>query len=94
MRKDLLLDENNDLKIENGDFVIGQSDQQHIELILRSAPGHWKQHPLIGADLTKMLNAPLSLYEKQQIKVALQADGYKVNNITFNDNGEVIVDVE
>jgi len=31
--KDIILDENLDLVIENGDFKISNSDMQHIELI-------------------------------------------------------------
>ena len=61
MRNDILLqpDENGiwDLDIQNGELVIGPSDQQHIEMILQSAPGHWREHPLLGADLEEEAGA-------------------------------------
>ena len=40
--KDIIL-EDNDLIIENGDFKIGESDQQSIELFFDFYLGHWKE---------------------------------------------------
>lgn len=36
MRQDILLDNNNDLQLHNGDFVIDNSDQQHVEHIVHA----------------------------------------------------------
>lgn len=46
MVKDILLDETGDLAIVNGDFVVGESDAQHMELIIQLAEGSIKKHPL------------------------------------------------
>jgi len=92
-RKDFILDDDGDLKIVNGDFVFGYSDDQHIEDILKSAPGDWKEHPLVGASIGDLLNGELTEGDRNRIKLQLQADGYKMNSIKV-DNGNIILDVE
>ena len=47
-RKDIALDENDDLKIVDGDFVIEPSDQQHIRAIFYTHMGEFKQWPILG----------------------------------------------
>lgn len=34
----------NDLLIRNGDFVIGESDEQHIMDTINAFPGWWKEY--------------------------------------------------
>ena len=46
--QDILLDLNYDLLIQNGDLVIGESDEQSAALIVVSAPGHFKENPFVG----------------------------------------------
>ncbi len=91
MRKDLLFDE--DIITADGDFVTGPSDEQHIEHILIAAPGHYKQSPLTGADVTKMLGGPFGGIQKRAITLALLADGYEVNDVSFI-NGELQIDTK
>ena len=42
MRQDILLDSNNDLQLYNGDFVIDNSDQQHVEHIVHAQKGEYR----------------------------------------------------
>lgn len=84
-----------DLKIENGDFVIESSDAQHIEDIINSFPGFWKQFPSCGVGLQQYLN---STGTQQQLKNAissqLKQDGYIVKSVAVNENFEISVDSE
>lgn len=84
--KDILLDDDHDLLIENGDFKIGFAEDQNISLILLSEKGSWRQSPLTGVGLAKYLNAPFAPRDlddlKQAIKIQLQLDGY--NDIQIN----------
>jgi hypothetical protein len=57
MAKDILLDENNDRRIENGDFVTGDSEMQEVSLILQSSKGHWPNDLLIGPGLTRKMRS-------------------------------------
>jgi len=84
--KDIILD-SNDLSISNGDFVINESDSQHIELIVDSYIGHWKQFPLcgVGVDLfIKSSGQQLAL--KRAIALQLEADGMIDVNVTSDSN--------
>jgi len=96
MAKDLKVDENGDLLIVNGDFVITDSDQQHNYDIIASSPGDWKEYPLVGFNPMKYINSRATPAElNQAAKIQLQADGcsnIKVNLSIDNNNkitGEV-----
>lgn len=82
---DILLDDSYDLMIENGDFKIGFSEDQHISLILLSDKGSWRQSPLSGVGLIKYMNGPFTARDlddlKQAIKIQLQLDGYNDSEI-------------
>ncbi len=79
-----------DLEIANGDFVVSESDGQHIEHILRADRGQFRQFPLVGVGLQKQANAsPNRQKLKQEIKLQLRADGFGVKKIGISD-GEVM----
>jgi hypothetical protein len=75
MSKDILLDENNDIKIFNGDFDIGESEMQEVALILQSTQGEWKMSPLLGPNLFRFLKSKESKVAiEKQIAIHLAID--------------------
>ncbi len=90
-RKDILLDDTGDLLIEDGDFVVGQSDQQHILHILQAAPGHYKQHPILGANAIAFVGGN-SADLKRNVRLQLHSDGYNVKKLSIA-NGKVRVEI-
>lgn len=75
--------------VADGDLVTGPSDQQHIEMILQSAPGHWREHPLLGADLEELLNGPATLTElRAKVNVQMELDGYSSESVQLDRQGE------
>lgn len=77
MRKDLLLDEAGDLLIQNGDFVIGQSDQQHVLDMMDCQMGELKEFPLAGFGAINYIKRRISAVEfKRDLKLQLNYDGY------------------
>ena len=90
--RDILLDENDDLLIRNGDFVIGESDNQHQQHILIANKGEYKESPEVGVGISKMLND--DSYDEMMIemKKQLEYDGMKIKNIRFEENGKLIID--
>lgn len=95
-RNDFLYDENGKLQTENGDFVTGTSDDQHVKLLLELNKGELKENPTIGVGLNQYLKKQhTSLTElKRAIKVGLEADSYKLNELVIEDNGEFNLDYE
>ena len=76
MANDILLDENGDLAIANGDFVIGESEDQEVAALLQLNKGDLKEFPILGSDLIKLINSNTSEIElKQIIKTELKRDG-------------------
>lgn len=90
MAKDILLDDNNDLLIQDGDFVIGESEEQEIKCILQAVKNDYKQTPELGVNLVEFLNSSDSARAlKQIIKLNLRLDG-KENKRFKIEKGEII----
>lgn len=88
LRYDILMtleDKHFDLDIKDGDFAIGVSDLQHIAHILEAEKGQYRQTPLVGVGVLKMLNGPISGAEKREIKMQLQGDGYQPKEVVFRE---------
>lgn len=94
MAKDFLLDENGDLLIENGDLAIGYSDANEIERLLLDHKGDWKEHPLVGGAMTKLLKSREGQTQAlQEARKQLQGDDFEISNIEINKHN-IDIDAE
>jgi len=74
-----------------GDLVIAASDAQHIEDVIRSNKGEWKEFPACGVGIMNYLNASLKEQEvEREIKIQLQADGYTVNRCLVKFRNDIL----
>lgn len=84
MAKDILKDD----IFKDGDFNVGYSDEQHIQDVILSAPGHFKQNPLIGVDILQYVRSPMSPSTvsqlEREIRLQMQADGAKNIKVRIN----------
>lgn len=88
MSRDLVL-KNNDLFIDplTGDFLIGDSDAQHVQDIINSWAGWWKEFPTLGVGVKRYLGKPGGVQVlKRTIKIHLKSDGYRTDNIIIKGN--------
>lgn len=97
--KDVLLDSDNDLQGSNGDFAYAlDADQQHIDLILQSAKGDWKQHPALGPNIQEFLKAPFTMQVRNElqrrIKLNLESDNFKIRKLEVNNLQDIQVNAE
>jgi hypothetical protein len=93
--EDLVLDLNNDLIIEDGDWVIAQSDDQNIEAILLAEKGQFYEFPLLGYGITRRLFGPFDrLTERKDIREALRRDNYNVKVLNIEGNVGIEVDAD
>jgi hypothetical protein len=77
MAKDILLDAADDLLIQNGDLVIGDSGEQEISLLLRSNPGDWRASPLTGFGLLRRMRNEVNRTEfERALGAELELDGF------------------
>ena len=82
MAKDILLDENLDLSIQNGDLNIGESLTQDVGLILKSNKGEWKQYPLLGCNLVELIRSKANQNEiNKRVMLQMKYDGKDYNEI-------------
>ena len=79
--KDITIDQDGDLLIENGDFVVSESDMQHLMLIINLSQGSLKQFPLQGVGIIRYSGSSNQGRKlERDIKVKTEADGY--SNVT------------
>jgi hypothetical protein len=95
-RTDILLDENNSILCRDGDIVCGESDQQHVQLLVSSNKGDFKESPTVGAGIIKYVKAAESRLKemRRDIKVQLNNDGYKFIGFATDENNETTIDYE
>ena len=85
--KDLLLDDDGDLKIINGDFVIGEAEVQSVERLLISKPGEWKEFPQVGCDIKKSMNGSIGRFLERNVRVQLESDGFSIEKLNITEKG-------
>ncbi|MBC7399853.1 MAG: hypothetical protein H7289_07885 [Mucilaginibacter sp.] len=91
--KDFLLTADFDLKIENGDFVIGESNQQHQQCLLLAEKGAYKQFPNVGVGLATFINDENPDDLLREVRLEFTKDGMKVNRLAY-ENGKIKVDAD
>jgi len=73
---------NTDIRIKDGDLVVGDSDGQNIEFIITAKPGQFYQFPTLGVGIVDEIKGNIS---KQALRIKitsnLEADNYRVNRI-------------
>jgi hypothetical protein len=89
---DVLISNDYDLLIANGDFVIGESTPQHQQLLLLAGKGDYKLTPLIGVDVFNHLHDHSPTLARDA-RIEFIKDGMQVQSIK-NDNGKIIVDAK
>ena len=76
---DILLDDKLNPTLKDGDFVAALSDEQHIQLLLLTDKGSWRESPLAGMAIHRQLRASMRPREvialRQDIRTQLRADG-------------------
>ncbi|WP_143394579.1 hypothetical protein [Flavobacterium branchiophilum] len=87
MMTDLTLNSDYDLKIENGDFVIGDSTEQNVELLFISTPGDWKEHIEAGIAIERVAHGNIDRFLDRTIRVQMEADGFKISELKISPLG-------
>lgn len=90
---DYLTNDDGTLMIRNGDFVSGESEAQDIQRIGLSNPGEWKEWPLLGAALQRLLKSRAGKTALvKALDTHLRSDGFTRVDVTFNADQTFNVD--
>ena len=90
--KDILIDDNNDLRLLAGDFEVGHSDNQQQKAILTTEKGEWKEHPEVGVGIAQILADDLYTEVLIEIKKQLEYDGMQINDVALKEGGKLLID--
>ena len=82
-RNDILLDENLDLMIQDGDFVIGECLNQQINCLLQAVPGAYKQSPTAGVGIDSFLLDSDSDELNRTIRQQFKQDKLNIKSISI-----------
>lgn len=88
--QDLSLDDKGDLEIIRGDFRAVESDQMHIEHILKANKGFYFDTPLLGVGIIDEQNGSRSRQSlKQNIRRQLVFDNFAVKKVSISQSNEI-----
>lgn len=79
--KGLLVDEEGDLIVENGTIKTGENTEQVAHWVVVANRGEFKEFPLIGGEIIKMINGTPDPMWKSNVKNMLFAAGVPVKRI-------------
>lgn len=88
---DLVLSDELDLMVENGDWVAGVSDEQHVGLLLLSHLGDWRSEPTAGVGLSLYVNSRNPGTMLAEIRQQVEADGADVQLLTVDGEGKILI---
>ena len=87
--RDILLNQNDDLIIKNGDFLIGNSEAQNLDHLCRANIGSLKHDPLTGIGIINLAKTRIDEPKfYTNTKVQLKADGW-INESIIIDQQEI-----
>lgn len=91
--KGILTDaESGDLLIERGGVAIGDTDSQIAGGVLAAMRGEWKEWPLIGGEVKRMLGGQADVMWPGQVKEMLQACGLDVQKVSVSEDDIITVE--
>ncbi len=94
VRKDIELTNDGDLKIVNGDLLVSQSDQQHVQDIFRSFSGEFKEFPLLGFGAAGYLKKNSDKYTfLRNLRQQLRYDGYSNVDIEVDNTNNIEIKI-
>ncbi len=84
-----------DLAISGGDFVLAESTEQHLQLLLLLDKGELKQHPLLGVGIRGFILDDRSLTELEAVAcAAMEEDGVTIASFAATDWTDIVIEGE
>jgi hypothetical protein len=90
---DFLLDADYNLQIEDGDFVMGAADLQHVQLLIDTHKGEWKQYPLTGFGKERLINGVVDGAIRREIQQQLEADGWRLRRFDTDAALNIFIEI-
>ncbi len=81
---DYLLDDEEDLKVVSGDWVVGESTYQHQRQLILNAKGDYKANPTICVDVVTFIDNDDKSAVRREIAKEFMRDGMLVKDLAPN----------
>ena len=94
MPNDILLDENFNPIITNGDFTIGESTYQHQKMLLFADKGQFKADPLVGVGSRRFLETSNHNDFAREIRQEFMADGMIIQSLKITEDLQINIDAQ
>ena len=92
--KGIVLDNDLDLKVENGTLAFGEVTYQNQKILILADKGELKANPMRGVGVRRYLEDTTPDALAREIRLEFGADGMKVNAININADLEIQVDAK
>lgn len=92
MPKDILLDDDMDVQIIDGDFVVNESTSQHQKILILSDKAEFKEVPMRGVGARRYLEDSDPSNLAREIRTEFTLDGMKVNQIKIASDLSIQID--
>lgn len=86
---DILLNDNDEVLVTNGDFTVGFSDQQHQKHLILIEKGEIKRNVTAGVGAMRYLESEKEAELLREIVVQFNGDGIQINNISIDSTGVI-----
>lgn len=83
-KKDILLADDYDLLVADGDMATGECLKQSQMLLLVTNKGEWKQNPMTGVGVSNYLENVSAGTLQREIRSQFSMDGMQVSSISIN----------
>lgn len=92
MPRDILVDDDNDLWVKNGDFVVGESTRQHQAHLLVAQKGEYRQSPASGVGIGDYLSDEDLAELGSEIQKQFESDGMTIRKLSVFEDGTAKID--
>jgi len=87
-RLDIISDDDNELLIQNGDFVIFDNTLGQAKQIILVSAGEYRQHPTLGVGINNYIGSSVNKVTLYNIiKTQLNEDSIVLDDINITKNG-------
>lgn len=82
MVKSMLIDSQDDLKVENGSIKLGNTTMQNVYILFNMNQGELKEDPIVGLNLLKMIRGGENKEKiRKTIEVGLARIGINIDDV-------------
>jgi hypothetical protein len=85
--KGILIEESGDLMVRNGSLMIGDCEMDIAERLIRAWQGEFKEAPLLGGNVDKLLNGAVAPFWRGEMMSQLKSQYINVKRLDINESG-------